>query len=72
MPLSPQVLFANLDISDYIKFDIFYLCVFVYGQKLKSLCVSPSMKEELMRENELFCFLVCLLNVLIINNLFIL
>ena len=23
MPLSPQVLFANLNISDYMKFDIF-------------------------------------------------
>ena len=25
MPLSPQVLFANLNISDYMKIDIFYL-----------------------------------------------
>ena len=25
MPLSPQVLFSNLNISDCIKFDIFYL-----------------------------------------------
>ena len=25
MPLSPQVLFANLDISDYTKFDMVYM-----------------------------------------------
>ena len=34
MPLSPQVLFAYLNISDYMKFDIFYFIYFVF-----SLCV---------------------------------
>ena len=39
MPLSPQVFFANLNISAYMRFDIFYLTLLIVNKNVLSFLV---------------------------------